>query len=605
MKAVKPALDISLEEVDDEDDYQYGAVADLYGAAEPAAPMTKEKLIETGKDVADFVTDFIPGVSEAKDIYSLSENVSKGDYVGAGIDATSLALGIVPGVGDIARKGFRSSVAPLRKLYDKLPEQERALLPKQPDDKRLMGYHGTAKERKPDEPFFDIAFARKNDQFLGEGFYFTLDPKIAEEYSNLRAFRDFDIGPIKKGQDPVLTHRKTGLKTTPGNLQKGLDVKGNPLAMGQSVSRFDLSNIEKPYVVRTEKQRKELKAKIPQLKEEGYDAVLFADFKDRSKQIMVFPEHINKIDTSSIAGSAKNKVGSTSRQINNIEYDAIFKNLDELETPEQWQAAAKKLVTEERDITGQSVVRRTPELEQSARDLIDNKLLTREQHLENVAKNKPITEWTSLPRQPSSKATVFALKPAQREQGLFLLSNKEATKLGVQQTTLKEGDIFNGRLDIPAYQNYDTWVVAGTSPAVKTADGKGVTTYAKAIHYTSGDGKPVKFIASKKTSEGIGKGEQPKTGYATISGRYKATSEEDLREQAAKLLNDPEWSQVGFDPRRLGTFYLRKGTDKYNVGSVVTEADEVIQIGPLVLAKNVKIDPSYEGYNKGGLMARR
>jgi len=87
----------------------------VYNAAEPAAPMTKEKLIETGKDVADFATDFIPGVSEAKDIYSLSENVSKGDYVGAGIDATSLALGIVPGVGDVARKGFRSVAKSLRR----------------------------------------------------------------------------------------------------------------------------------------------------------------------------------------------------------------------------------------------------------------------------------------------------------------------------------------------------------------------------------------------------------------------------------------------------------------------------------------------------------
>ena len=102
-----------------------------------------------------------------------------------------------------------------------------------------------------------------------------------------------------------MTHRETGKKTTVANLQKGLDIEENPLTMGQSVSRFDLSNIEKPYVVRTEKQRKELKAKIPQLKEEGYDAVLFADFKDRSKQIMVFPEHINKIDTSSMAGRTK------------------------------------------------------------------------------------------------------------------------------------------------------------------------------------------------------------------------------------------------------------------------------------------------------------
>jgi len=107
--------DVELSDDNEIDDYQYGSVADVYNAAEPAAPMAKEKLIETGKDVADFATDFIPGVSEAKDIYSLSENVSKGDYVGAGIDATSLALGIVPGVGDVARKGFRSVAKSLRR----------------------------------------------------------------------------------------------------------------------------------------------------------------------------------------------------------------------------------------------------------------------------------------------------------------------------------------------------------------------------------------------------------------------------------------------------------------------------------------------------------
>ena len=293
----------------------------------------------------------------------------------------------------------------------------------------------------------------------------------------------------------------------------------------------------------------------------------------------------------------------STRQIANTEYDKIFSQLDKAETPEKWQSAAKKIVSEERDITGKNVVRRTPALEKSARDLIDNKLLTRKEHLKNIAKNKQIVEWTNLPRQPSSKAVVFSLDTSQRKTGLFLLSKEDATKLGVKQTTLKEGDLFYGRLDIPAYQKYDTWVVAGTSPAVKTADGKGVTTYAKAIHYTSSaDNEPVKFIASRKISERIGKGQAGKTGYATIAGRYKATSEQDLRNLAIKLLDDPEWSQVGFDPRRLGTFYLRKATDKHGVGSVVTEADEVIQIGPLVLAKNVKIDSTYKGYKTGGLV---
>lgn len=268
----------------------------------PKEPVTKEKVKSAAKNLGMFAAEMIPGVGEEIAAKRFEEAIKAGDKVGAGVEAAAGILGIVPGVGDLVAQGVRKTKAPLRKLFDKLPQKEIDELPKQPDKNRIFGYHGTARERKPDEPFFDIGFARKNDQFLGEGFYFTLDPKVAEEYANLRAFRDFDVSPIQKGKDPVLTHRETGKKTTVANLQKGLDVDGNPLTMGQSVSRFDLSNIEKPYVVRTEKQRKELKAKIPQLKEEGYDAVLFADFKDRSKQIMVFPEHINKIDTSSMAG---------------------------------------------------------------------------------------------------------------------------------------------------------------------------------------------------------------------------------------------------------------------------------------------------------------
>ena len=65
-------------------------------------PVTKEEL--------DVATDFIPGVSEAKDVISLRKNIDKKDYIGAGIDATSLALGAIPVAGDIARRGFRTLV---------------------------------------------------------------------------------------------------------------------------------------------------------------------------------------------------------------------------------------------------------------------------------------------------------------------------------------------------------------------------------------------------------------------------------------------------------------------------------------------------------------
>ena len=284
----------------------------------------------------------------------------------------------------------------------------------------------------------------------------------------------------------------------------------------------------------------------------------------------------------------KPPVEEVTPQVSNIDYQKKMAEFDASETADDWQTAVGNYVTESRDV---NPTVRTPELEDSTKDLIDGKI-SREQHLENVDKFKPVESWDALPREPSSKATVFSLKPDQREKGKFILPDKAVKNLDVEKSSLKIGDKFNGRLDIPAYNRFDTWIVAGTSTAEK-----GVTHYAKAIHYKGVDDKPVRFLASQKTSEKIGTGEAGKTGYATVSGEIKDLDVEEIRDQAAKFLNDPEWTQVGFDPRRQGGFYARSGESKH---VPVREADEVIQIGPLVLAKNAKLDMDHKGYNEGG-----
>lgn len=283
-------------------------------------------------------------------------------------------------------------------------------------------------------------------------------------------------------------------------------------------------------------------------------------------------------------------VPKVSRQVSNTDYDTRVASLDEAEDAVSWQKNAEALVKELRET---SPTIRTPELEESAQALRDQRI-TREQHLENVNTYKPVESWDALPREPSNKATVFSLKPDQREKGRFILPADTTDALGVTQSGLKVGDRFNGRLDIPAYQRFDTWIVAGTSNAEK-----GVTHYAKAIHYKGVGDKPVRFAASQKTGEKIGTGEMGKTGYATVSGEIKDLDADAIREKAATLLNDPEWTQVGFDPRRQSSFYVRGENNRH---VPVREADEVIQIGPLVLAKNAKLDMEYAGYNEGGMV---
>jgi len=271
------------------------------------------------------------------------------------------------------------------------------------------------------------------------------------------------------------------------------------------------------------------------------------------------------------------------------EYDATWDKFEEIDDVAEWQATVRKHVSEKR-VDNPDV--KTPELEESARQLSELKI-TREEHLANVDKYKPVREWTAVPREPSNKTIVFSLNDGQRTKGSFVFGSATAKSLGVQKSALSIGDNFNGRLDITAYKAYDTWVVAGTSK------GLGGTHYAKAIHYKGTDGGPVKFIASQKTGERIGKGEKPKTPYATVSGVIKDLDPDAIRKKADELLNDPEWTQVGFDPRRQGAFYVRGGED---AGVAVVEADEVIQVGALLLARKAVLDPTKTNFNKGGLV---
>ena len=283
-------------------------------------------------------------------------------------------------------------------------------------------------------------------------------------------------------------------------------------------------------------------------------------------------------------------------KISNVEYDKRIKELDKAKDVETWQAEAKKLVKNERLINPEI---KTPELKISAKNLIENKI-TRKEHLANVDKYKPVSSWDNLPREPSNKALVYALDADKREKGLFVLAKEIAKDLKVKISSLKIGDIFNGRLDIPAYTKHDTWIISGTSPNVRTKEGGGVTNYAKAVHY-GGKEKPVKFIASQKSGEKIGTGEVNKFPYATISGVVKDLDVNRIRQKAIKYLNDPEWTQAGFDPRRQSSLYVRSGENKH---VPIREGSEVIQIGPLVLVKNAKLDFAHTGYDTGGNVKR-
>ena len=270
------------------------------------------------------------------------------------------------------------------------------------------------------------------------------------------------------------------------------------------------------------------------------------------------------------------------------DYDKVLSEFEDIDDVGAWQKARKTYVKENREI---DPVIRTPKLEESAQKLIAGEI-DRPQHLRNIEEHKPIRTWEFLPEEPSTKTMVYSLNSAQRKDGNFVIDSSEAQRFNVSGSILSIGDKFNGRLDIPAYESFDAWIVAGTSQGII----KG-THYAKAIHYVGKGDKLVKFAASQKKGERIGTAVDPKGGYATVSGWIKDLDAKNIRKLAEEVLDDPDWVQVGFDPRRQGAFYTRSGD---NIGAAVKDAEEVIQIGPLVLAKKAKIDLEYEGYVEGG-----
>ena len=163
--------------------------------------------------------------------------------------------------------------------------------------------------------------------------------------------------------------------------------------------------------------------------------------------------------------------------------------------------------------------------------------------------------------------------------------------VGVKGFDIPAGTRVGSRLDIPAYNNYDTWVVSihdGKNDTKGSVLGYGQAVRLKNIKFGSESQDALDIARGKARLRGAKAGtdtpEKP-MGKATIARVYGDYVPEDpyvLQEQARKLLSDPEWTQVGMNPYRQSNFY-DKGT-----GLPVFEADEVIQVGPLVLAKGVK-----------------
>ena len=209
--------------------------------------------------------------------------------------------------------------------------------------------------------------------------------------------------------------------------------------------------------------------------------------------------------------------------------------------------------------------KRNPIVQQAVKDYF-NEEITQEEYLDTVAKNQPIKPFKEVPALPSLSDITNSLKSNQLEYGIIGLTKN-----------LKDGEKVATRLDIPAYENYDTWVVS-IHDGVK--EGKSIAYGQTAVL------KNVDFKTLPKRGIQIAMGAD-KTTIGRMFGEWFNEDPEVVHARAKELMNDPAWTQVGMNPFRYSWFY-----DKAD-GMPLASAEEVVQVGALVLAKNaVKVSPT-------------
>jgi acyl-CoA thioesterase-1 len=203
------------------------------------------------------------------------------------------------------------------------------------------------------------------------------------------------------------------------------------------------------------------------------------------------------------------------------------------------------------------VTKRVPEVAEAIEKLNRGEI-TKAQYNDIVNLYKPVTPYAFVP------------KPATSEEAIGALRGDAAKARYGKQSEYEPGSKVGLRLDIPAYTGKGVWVNSIHDETAK-----------KVAYGPVASVKNANLSASQNESKKIALG-GAKAPYARIKGEWNPMNEEEAIAKAQEYLNHPEWKQIGFDPERHSYFYDRATM------TPVTGAEEVIQIGPLVLGKNPK-----------------
>ena len=163
---------------------------------------------------------------------------------------------------------------------------------------------------------------------------------------------------------------------------------------------------------------------------------------------------------------------------------------------------------------------------------------------------------------------------------------KQKKKESFVNAPIADGVRVGLRMDIPALEwgranGVNGSVVSihrGTSPDTKTT-GPNIS-YRSTGHLKNAVFAPRSEEKAFGIAQGLEGAAGEKTPQQTIEGNWVNTSPEETFKRVQSLLNDPNWKQISLDPLRHSFFYDRANRQP------VLSADEMLQVGRFVLAKN-------------------
>ena len=201
---------------------------------------------------------------------------------------------------------------------------------------------------------------------------------------------------------------------------------------------------------------------------------------------------------------------------------------------------------------------RSPELVAAAQDLADGKI-TKDEYEQAVKKYKPIYPYEEPP------------KPATYDQVYDALDSNKRSKVNPE---IKAGTPVGLRLDIPSFNRKGIFTVSIHEKRTPSAAGDviGYGSVGRIKNVTFGLGKQTKALDIAKGAS--------KDVIQTMEGTWVPSTEAEIVAEVNKNFNNPEWTQVGINPERHSYFW-----DRFTTVPVIS-ADEVIQVGNFILAKN-------------------